>query len=150
MEGLQAGGGYVGMLWELIPANGKNVLKVSWFGSHSEQQRVETTLNKPFKSKSSDFSFHHHLCKKCPLSSQWAVFLPAVYLPYSVRYQEKALYVFGQKKKIEKCVLFVCPPRLKFYWLCTFLFKQQVDQKQPTLRFLLNCPYLVSSKLKKF
>lgn len=139
MEQLRAGGGYVGMLWESIPANGKNVLKVSWFSSHSEQQRVETTFNKAFRSKSSDFSFHHHLWKKCLLSSQWAVFLPAVYLPDSVRYQEKALYVFEQKK-IVKYLLFICPLSLKFYWLCTFLFKWQVDQKLPVLRFLLGCP----------
>lgn len=38
MEWLQAGGVYVGMLRESIPANGKNALKVSWFRSHSEQQ----------------------------------------------------------------------------------------------------------------
>lgn len=63
----------------------KNALKVSWFHSHSEQQRVETTFNKPFRSESCHFSFHHHLWKKCPLSSQWVEFLPAVSLPYSVR-----------------------------------------------------------------
>lgn len=33
MEGLQAGGGYVGMLSELIPANGKKCFKseLVWF-----------------------------------------------------------------------------------------------------------------------
>lgn len=33
----------------------KNALKVSWFHSHSEQQRVETTFNKPFRSESAIF-----------------------------------------------------------------------------------------------
>jgi len=148
MERLQAGGGCVGMLWESIPANGKNVLEVSWFSSHSEQQRVETTFNKPFRSKSSDSSFHHHLWKKCPLSSQWAVFLPAAYLPYSVRYPEKAIYVFGQKKYLKSMFCSPVLQDLNFIDIAHFCLNGRLtENNQPSDSFSAAPNYLVSSKL---
>lgn len=38
------------------------------------------------------------------------------------------LFMSLDKKVFEKYVLFMCPLRLQFYWLCSFLFKRQVDQ----------------------
>lgn len=137
---LQAGCGFAGMLWESILANGKNVLEVSWFTSHREQQRVETTFNKPFRSKSSDFPFHCHLCKKYPLLNGQCFFLQCSCCTLS---GIKKKFFMTLDRNIGKMLSVLY--NTSFLDFCTSSFKMLTKGwcKQRTQRLFLN--YLVSS-----